>query len=212
MSKIFTKVIVHTVNDLTNHYWLSEIVIWLWYIKKLNALLSLFLTAYHYSLGVFFPAKDTKAGAIEGCQTWMSLTLSVTECMSSLDMYIYKPQTSSHQDSQALCFLDSYLPFGVALHGFKPGLAAWKNSLSSKPPTFAFTVCKPWPSARGMVLVALTAEYQECLKAGPFDVHYQCLSAWWHCDCSTRMRCVDTFCWHLSLIYFYREDARNVPV
>ena len=34
---------------------------------KLNALLSLFLTVYHYSLGVFFPAKDTKAGAIEGC-------------------------------------------------------------------------------------------------------------------------------------------------
>ena len=43
-----------------------------------NALLSLFLTAYHYSLGVFFTARDTKAGAIEGCQTWMSLTLSVT--------------------------------------------------------------------------------------------------------------------------------------
>ena len=89
MSKIFTKVIVHTVNDLTDHYWLSEIVIW--YRKKkekLNALLSLFLTAYHYSLGVFFPAKDTKAGAIEGCQTWMSLTLSVTECMSSLDIYV----------------------------------------------------------------------------------------------------------------------------
>ena len=37
--------------------------------KTKNALLSLFLTAYHYSLGVFFPAKDTKAGAIEGCQT-----------------------------------------------------------------------------------------------------------------------------------------------
>ena len=63
-----------------------------------------------------------------------------------------------------------------------------------------------------MVLVALTAEYQECLKAGPFDVHYQCISAWWHCDCSTRMRCVDTFCWHLSLIYLYREDAWNVLV
>ncbi len=55
---------------------------------KENALFSLFLTAYHYSLGVFFPAKDTKAGAIEGCQTWMSLTLSVTECMSSLDIYV----------------------------------------------------------------------------------------------------------------------------
>jgi len=33
----------------------------------------------------------------------------------------------------------------------------------------------------------------------------------WHCDCSTRMRRVDTFC-HLSLIYIYREDAWNVPV
>ena len=31
-------------------------------------------------------------------------------------------------------------------------------------------------------------------------------------DCSTRMRCVDTFCWHLSLIYLYRKDAWNVPV
>ena len=94
MSKIFTKVIVHTVNDLTNHYWLSEIVIWKRKKKlKLNALLSLFLTAYHYNLGVFFPAKDTKAGAIEGCQTWLSLTLSVTECMSSLDMYVsLKPE------------------------------------------------------------------------------------------------------------------------
>ena len=56
-------------------------------LKIINALLSLFLTACHYSLGVFFPAKDTKAGATEGCQTWMSLTLSVTECMSSLDTY-----------------------------------------------------------------------------------------------------------------------------
>ena len=46
-----------------------------------------------YSLGVFFSAKDTKAGAIEGCQTWMSLTLSVTECMSSLDIYVsFKPE------------------------------------------------------------------------------------------------------------------------
>ena len=89
---------------------------------------------------------------------------------------------------------------------------AWRNSLSSIPPTFPFTVCKPWPSARGMVLLALTAEYQECLKVGPFDVHYWCISAWWHCDCSTRMKCVDTFCWPLSLIYLYREDAWTVSV
>ena len=106
----------------------------------------------------------------------------------------------------------SNLSFGAAPPRFQPSLATWRDSLSSLPPTFPFTVCKPWPSARGMVLVALTAEYQECLKAGPFDVHYQCISAWWHCDCSTRMRCVDTFCWHLSLIYLYREDAWNVPV
>ena len=93
MSKIITKVIVHTVNDLTNHCWLFETVIWLIYTLFLYALLSLFLNAYHYSLGVFFPAKDTKAGAIEGCQTWMSLTLSDTECMSSLDIYVsLKPE------------------------------------------------------------------------------------------------------------------------
>ena len=88
MPKIFTKVIVHTVNDLTDSlltFWNCNLIKTKLKIK-INALLSLFLTAYHYSLGVFFPAKDTKAGAIEGCQTWMSLTLSVTECMSSLDI------------------------------------------------------------------------------------------------------------------------------
>ena len=150
-------------SDCTHCQWFDKSLLTFWnylikkYFFKLNALLSLFLTAYHYSLGVFSTAKDTKAGAIEGCQTWMSLTLSVTECMSSLDIYVsLKPE--------ALCILDSYLPFGVAPPGFQPGLAAWKNSLSSIPPTFPFTVCKPWPSARGMVLVALTAEYQECLK------------------------------------------------
>ena len=126
--------------------------------------------------------------------------------------HICQPQTWSHPDSQALGILDSHLPFGAAPPGFQQGLVAWRNSLSSIPPTFPFTVCKPWPSAREMVLLALTAEYQECLKASPFDVHYQCISAWWHCDCSTRMRCVDTFCWHLSLIYLYSEDAWNVSV
>ena len=61
--------------------------------KKLNALLSLFLTVYQYSLSVFFPAKDTKAGAIEGYRTWMSLTLSDSESMSSLDIYVsLKPE------------------------------------------------------------------------------------------------------------------------
>ena len=99
------------------------------------------------------------------------------------------PQTWSHQDSEVLCILDSHVPFGAAPDGFQPGLAAWRNSLSSLPPTFPFTVCKQWPSARGMVLVALTAEYQECLKADPFDVHDQCISAWWHCDFNTNKVC-----------------------
>ena len=84
-----------------------------------------------------------------------------------------------------------------------------KNSLSSIPPTFPFTVCKPSPSARGMVLVALTAEYQECLKVA---LSMGIINASLHGCIVTRMRCVDTFCWHLSLIYLYRKDAWNVPV
>ena len=83
---------------------------------------SLFLTAYHYSLGVFFPAKDTKASAIEGCQTSMSLTLSDTECMSSLDIYVsFKPEAIKILKR---CILDSHLPFGAVPSGFQPGLAA----------------------------------------------------------------------------------------
>ena len=92
MSKIFTKV-------LTTLSMIWQIIIDFlkllsdWLKKKLLMHYSRFLTAYHYSLGVFFPAKDTKAGAIEGCQTWMYLTLSVTECMSSLDIYVsLKPE------------------------------------------------------------------------------------------------------------------------
>ena len=86
-------------------------------------------------------------------------------------------------------FLMVIFLLGLLHLDFNQVLRHERNSLSSIPPTFPFTVCKPWLSARGMVLVALTAEYQECLKAGPCDVHYQCISAWLHCDCSTRMRC-----------------------
>ena len=162
----------------------------------------------HYSpyfLLFIIIATNTKASAIEGCQTWMSLTLSNTE-MSSLDIYICQPQTWSHQDSQALIIL-----LGAAPPGFQPGLVAWRNSLSSILLHSQYA-SHGWPSAQGMVLVASTAEYQECLKVGTFDVNYSCISVWWLCDCSTRMRCVGTFCWHLSLIYLYREDAWNVPV
>ena len=128
----------------------------------------------------------------------MSLTLSVTECMSSLDIYV--SLTPEAIKILKLCvFLIVIFLLGLLHLDFNQVLRhekkkKKKKKMSSIPPTFPFTVCKPWPSARGMVLVALTAEYQECLKAGPFDVHYQCISAWLHCDCSTRMRCVDTFC------------------
>ena len=120
----------------------------------------------------------------------MSLTLSATECMSSLDIYVsLKPEAIK---ILKLCvFLIVIFLLGLIHLDFNQVLRHEKNSLSSIPPTFPFTICKPWSSARGMVLVALTAEYQECLKAGPFDVHHQCISAWLHCDCSTRMRCVD---------------------
>ena len=181
MPKIFTKVIVHTVSDLTNH-WLSEIVIWLYLLLFLfNALLSLFLTADHYSFSVFFPATGTKAGAIKGCHTWMSLTFSDTEC----PVEICQPQTWSYQDSQAL----GILPFGAAPPGFQPGL-------EETPPTFPFTV---W-SRNG-------CEITRMLESWPF---WCALSM--HGNCSTRTRCVDTFCSHLSLIYRYRKDAWNVPV
>ena len=109
--------------------------------------------------------------------------------------HICQPQTWSHQDSQALCILDGYLPFGVASPGFQPGLAARKNSLSSMPPSFLFTVCKPWPSAREMVLVALTAEYQECLKSWPF----RCALSMHLCMVALWLFNKDEVCWHILL-------------
>ena len=107
--------------------------------------------------------------------------------MSSLD--IWQPQTWSRQDSQALGIPGSHVPAGAALPWFQPVLVVWRARLSTIPPTFPFTIWQPWPSAREMVVVALTVEYQkECFKVGLFDVRYECITAWWHCDCSTRMR------------------------
>ena len=124
----------------------------------LNALLSLFLTAYHYS---------------HRCQSQchrrlpnLNVPYFEWHWMSSLDIYM------STSDLKPSRFSSSGYPFGAVPPGFQPGLVAKRNSLSSIPSTFPFTVCKPWPSARWMVLVALTAEYHECLKVGPYDVNY----------------------------------------
>ena len=120
MSKVFTKVTVHTVNDLTDHYWLSEII---WQVPRRchRRLPNLNIPYFEWH--------------------WMHVQFRHISA--------------------------SNLSFGAAPPRFQPSLATWRDSLSSLPPTFPFTVCKPWPSARGMVLVALTAEYQECLKGGP---------------------------------------------
>ena len=121
----------------------------------------------------------------------MSLTLSDTECMSSLDIYVsLKPEAIK---ILKLCvFLIVIFLLGLLHLDF--------NQVLRHEETVQFTSHFSIHSMQAMAicsrngLVALTAEYQECLKAGPFDVHYQCISAWWHCDCSTRIRCVDTFC------------------
>ena len=75
-----------------------------------------------------------------------------------------------------------------------PGLVAWRNSLSSIPPTFPFTVCKPWLFARWMVLVALTAKYQ-VLESWSFRcalLMHLCMVALWLFN-------KDEMCWHISL-------------
>ena len=158
MSKIFTKVIVHTVSDFTNHYWLSEIVTLVSLKNILSALLSIFLTTYYYS--------HRYQGQCHRRLPNLNVPYFEWHWISSLDIYL------SASNLKPASFSSSGYPFGAAPPGFHPGLVAWRNSLSSLPPTFPFTVCKPWPSARGMVLVALTAEYHECLKVGRFDVNY----------------------------------------
>ena len=109
----------------------------------------------------------------------MSLTLSDTECMSSLDIYVsLKP--GAIKILKLCVFLIVIFLLGLLHLDFNQVLQ--HEETVCIPPTFPFTVCRPWPSARGMVLVALTVEYQECLKACPFDVHYQCISAWFNKD------------------------------
>ena len=191
MSKIFTKVIVHTVSDFTKHYWLFKLSDFDQIKCLFNALLSLFLTAYHYS--------HRYQGQCRRRLPNLNVPYFEWHWMFSLDIYM------SASNLKPARFSSSGYPFGAAPPGFQPGLVAWRNSLSSIPPTFPFTVCEPWPSARGMVLVALTAEYQECLKVGPFDVNYSRISACWRCGCSTRMRCVDTFCWQITYLPLQRR-------
>ena len=164
----------------------------------LNALLSLFLTAYHYSHRYQSQCHSRLPDLNVPYFEW--------HWMSSLDTY------TSASNLKPSRFSSSGYPFGAAPPGFQPGLVAWRNSLSSIPPTFPFTVYKPWPSAQGMVLAALTAEY-EVLESWPFWCEllmHLCMVALWLFN-------KDEVCWHVLLtslffFYLYREDAWNVPV
>ena len=70
------------------------------HIKQFNALLSLFLTADHYSWGVFFPAKGLNVPYFE----WHLVHVQLR--------HICQPQTWSHQDSKALgIFLGLFHPY-----------------------------------------------------------------------------------------------------
>ena len=123
----------------------------------------------------------------------MSLTLSVTECMSSLDIYV-SLKNEAIKILKLCVFLIVIFLLGLLHLDFNQVLPHEKTVCPVYLPLFDSQYASHGHLLKEGLLVALTAEYQECLKAGPFDAHYQCISAWWHCDCSTRMRCVDTFC------------------
>ena len=152
--------------------------------------------------------------------------------ISSLDTC--QPQTWSHQDSQVLGILDrgcstwiltsfcgmisktwsilcvrvkinkrSFEPFCVWILWHEETLCTLYTSYFSIHIVPAMAIC----SMNGCSCLNCWIP-KECLKVGRFDVHYQCISAWWHCDCSTRARvwcwaiqetCSDAVCWHLSL-------------
>ena len=139
--------------------------------------------------------------------------------MSSLD--ICQPQTRSHEDSQVLGILDSHLPAGVPLPGFQPVPAARRNRLSTKPPTFPYIICQPWPPARGVIvqlLVALTAEYQKsawklsllmCIINASLHGGFVTRQPGWGCGAEPfqKLEVTQFVDIDLSLIYLYREHV-----
>ena len=160
----------------------------------LNALLSLLLTAYHYSLGVFFPAKDTKAGAIEGCQTWMSLTLNVTENMSSLDIYVsLKPEAIK---ILKLCvFLIVIFLLGAAPPGFQPGLVAWRKQSVQYTSLFSIHSVQAMAICSGNGSSCLNWGISRVLESWPF----RCALSMHLCMVALWLFNKDEVCWHILL-------------
>ena len=140
----------------------------------------------------------------------MSLTLSVTECMSSLDIYVsLKPEAIK---ILKLCV------FLIVI--FLCGCCTWNptRSCGMKKQSVQYTSHFSTHSMQAMAIcsrngfICLNCGISRVLESWPFRCALSMHLCMWHCDCSTRMGCVDTFCSHLSLIYLYREDAWNVPV
>ena len=97
------------------------------FLNKLNALLSLLLTTYHYS--------HRYQSQCHGRLPNLNVPYFEWHWMSSLGIYM---SASNLKPSR---FSRSVYPFGAAPPGFQPGLVAWRNSLSSILPTLPFTVC-----------------------------------------------------------------------
>ena len=104
-----------------------------------NALFSLFLTAYHYNLSVFFPSHRYQSR----CHRRLP-NLNVPYCMSSLDIYVsLKPEAIKILKLRV--FLIVIFHLGLLHLDFNQVLyVAWRNSLSSIPLTFLSPVCKPY--------------------------------------------------------------------
>ena len=122
-------------------------------------------------------ATGTKAIVLEGCQAWMSLTLSDIECWAETYVHL-KPEAI--KIFKLWVFLISHLPAGAAPPGFQPALSAWRNSLSTIPPIFPFTICQPWPSAWGMGL------FIHCIRTGPLHMS-KLFSSWIFMFCQPHM-------------------------
>ena len=82
--------------------------------------------------------------------------------MSSLDIYVnLKPEAI--KILKLWVFLIVIFLLGFLYPDFNQFLRQ-EETAPTKPPTFPFIICQPWPPARGVVVqlvVALTAEYQK---------------------------------------------------
>ena len=129
---------------------------------------------------------------MEGCQTWMSLECHWKHVQLR---HICQPQTWSHQDSQALCILDSYLPFGVAPPGFQPGLAAWKKQSVQYTSHFSIHSMQAMAICSRNGFSCLNCGISRVLESWPF----RCALSMHLCIVALWLFNKDEVCWHILL-------------